>query len=67
MEIEMEDTEDFIIDIDSSDLKDPLAVVEYVDDIYTCYRETQILKALHCDSKEASIGRYDCHVISMQI
>ncbi|XVF20715.1 hypothetical protein REPUB_Repub12eG0027000 [Reevesia pubescens] len=42
MEIEMEDTEDFIIDIDISDLKDPLAVVEYVDDIYTCYRESEV-------------------------
>lgn len=38
----MEDVEDSIIDIDSSDLKDPLAVVEYVDDIYAYYRETEV-------------------------
>lgn len=42
MELEMEDVEDSIIDIDSSDLKDPLAVVEYVDDIYAYYRETEV-------------------------
>lgn len=42
MELEMEDVEDSIIDIDSSDSKDPLAVVEYVDDIYAYYTETEV-------------------------
>ncbi|XVF00769.1 hypothetical protein REPUB_Repub04eG0029900 [Reevesia pubescens] len=42
MEFEMEDTTDSIIDIDNSDLKDPLALVEYVDDIYAYYRETEV-------------------------
>ncbi|XP_021286399.1 G2/mitotic-specific cyclin-2-like isoform X2 [Herrania umbratica] len=42
MEFEMEDVEDSIIDIDSNDSKDPLAVVEYVDDIYAHYRETEV-------------------------
>ncbi|XVE67280.1 hypothetical protein DITRI_Ditri08aG0148000 [Diplodiscus trichospermus] len=46
MEFEMEDVEDSIIDIDSSDSKDPLALVEYVDDIYAYYRETEIIFAL---------------------
>ncbi|XVF68064.1 hypothetical protein PTKIN_Ptkin10aG0173200 [Pterospermum kingtungense] len=41
MEFEMEDVEDSIIDIDSSYSKDPLAVVEYVDDIYAYYRQTE--------------------------
>ncbi|XP_030943898.1 G2/mitotic-specific cyclin-2-like [Quercus lobata] len=40
-EIEMEDVEEPVIDIDSSDLKDPLAVVEYIDDITAYYRETE--------------------------
>ncbi|KAK9987557.1 hypothetical protein SO802_027796 [Lithocarpus litseifolius] len=40
-EIEMEDVEEPIIDIDSSDLKDPLAVVEYINDITAYYRETE--------------------------
>ncbi|KAL5856268.1 hypothetical protein ACOSQ4_006070 [Xanthoceras sorbifolium] len=39
---EMEDVEDPILDIDSSDLEDPLAVVEYVDDIYAHYWKTEI-------------------------
>ncbi|WRX15884.1 Cyclin [Theobroma cacao] len=42
MEFEMEDVEDSIIDIDRNDSKDPLAVVEYVDDIYAYYRETEV-------------------------
>ncbi|KAK0583164.1 hypothetical protein LWI29_034148 [Acer saccharum] len=37
-----EDVEDPILDIDSNDLEDPLAVVEYVDDIYAYYRKTEI-------------------------
>ncbi|GAV60129.1 Cyclin_N domain-containing protein/Cyclin_C domain-containing protein [Cephalotus follicularis] len=40
-EIEMEDVEKPIMDIDSSDLKDPLAVFEYVNDIYAYYKETE--------------------------
>ncbi|XP_062176696.1 G2/mitotic-specific cyclin-2-like [Alnus glutinosa] len=40
-EDEMEDVEDLVIDIDSSDLKDPLAVVEYIDDIFAYYRKTE--------------------------
>ncbi|KAJ4715858.1 Cyclin [Melia azedarach] len=39
---EMVDIEDPIMDIDSIDLKNPLAVVEYVDDIYTHYRKIEI-------------------------
>lgn len=38
----MEDVEDLVIDIDSSDLKDPLAVVEYIDDIIAYYRKTEV-------------------------
>lgn len=37
----MEDVEEPVIDIDSSDLKDPLAVVEYIDDIIAYCRETE--------------------------
>lgn len=40
-EIEMEDVEDPVIDIDRSDLKDPLAVVEYIDDIMAYYKGTE--------------------------
>lgn len=40
-EDEMENVEDLVIDIDSSDLKDPLAVVEYIDDIIAYYRKTE--------------------------
>ncbi|KAG6653636.1 hypothetical protein CIPAW_05G091400 [Carya illinoinensis] len=41
-EIEMEDVEDPVIDVDSSDLKDPLAVVEYIDDIIAYCRKTEV-------------------------
>ncbi|CAH9145288.1 unnamed protein product [Cuscuta epithymum] len=41
-EIEMEDVEDYVIvDIDSPDKKDALAVVEYIDDIYAYYKKTE--------------------------
>ena len=38
----MEDVEDPVIDIDRSDLKDPLAVVEYIDDIMAYYKGTEV-------------------------
>lgn len=38
----MEDVEDPVIDVDSSDLKDPLAVVEYIDDIIAYCRRTEV-------------------------
>ncbi|KAM0945174.1 putative cyclin domain-containing protein [Dioscorea sansibarensis] len=43
--VEMEDQEEdeYIPDIDSFDSKNPLAVVDYVDDIYTFYRRTEDL------------------------
>ncbi|XP_060199941.1 G2/mitotic-specific cyclin-2-like [Lycium barbarum] len=43
-EIEMEDAEDWsIVDIDSSDKKNSLAVVEYIDDIYAYYKKAEIV------------------------
>lgn len=39
---ELEVTEDPILDIDGRDLKNPLAVVEYVDDIYAYYRKIEV-------------------------
>lgn len=42
-EVEMEDiTDEPVVDIDSSDKKNPLAVVEYIDDIYSYYRKSEI-------------------------
>ncbi|PHT82089.1 hypothetical protein T459_15104 [Capsicum annuum] len=41
-EIEMEDTEDWsVVDIDSSDKKNKLTVVEYIDDIYAYYKKAE--------------------------
>ncbi|KAK6916808.1 Cyclin, N-terminal [Dillenia turbinata] len=43
VEVEMHDAvDDHILDIDSLDLENPLAVVEYVDDIYAYYRKVEI-------------------------
>ncbi|KAJ7957967.1 Cyclin [Quillaja saponaria] len=41
-EVEMEDiSEELIVDIDSCDKKNHLAVVEYIDDIYTYYKKAE--------------------------
>ncbi|KAL5699910.1 hypothetical protein ACHQM5_025438 [Ranunculus cassubicifolius] len=42
-EDEMEDAVDeSVMDIDSDDADNPLAVVEYVDDIYSHYKKTEV-------------------------
>ena len=46
-EVEMEDVaeeeeDDSVEDIDSCDKKNPLAVVEYIDDLYTFYRKSEV-------------------------
>ncbi|KAH7852730.1 hypothetical protein Vadar_028446 [Vaccinium darrowii] len=42
VEVEMEDVEENpVMDIDSGDVKDPLAVVEYIESIHAHYRETE--------------------------
>ncbi|XP_074343291.1 G2/mitotic-specific cyclin-1-like [Apium graveolens] len=42
-EVEMEEAdEDLILDIDSVDKKDPLAVVEYIDDLYAHYKKAEV-------------------------
>lgn len=45
----MEDVaEEPIVDIDSCDKKNPLAVVEYIDDIYNFYKKLEVRWNLHC-------------------
>ncbi|KAJ8636295.1 hypothetical protein MRB53_010562 [Persea americana] len=45
-EIEMTDLDaEPVLDIDSSDFNNPLAVVDYVEDIYTYYRQTENLSS----------------------
>ncbi|XP_022940020.1 LOW QUALITY PROTEIN: G2/mitotic-specific cyclin-2-like [Cucurbita moschata] len=42
-EVEMEDIEEEpVMDIDSCDKKNQLAVVEYIDDLYACYRRAEV-------------------------
>ncbi|KAE9456830.1 hypothetical protein C3L33_11249, partial [Rhododendron williamsianum] len=44
MEVEMEDTsEEPVVDIDGNDKKNPLAVVEYIDDIYSYYKKVEVV------------------------
>ena len=38
----MEDVEEPVMDIDTCEAKDPLAVVEYIDDIYDFYKKTEV-------------------------
>ncbi|XP_073133993.1 cyclin-B2-3-like [Henckelia pumila] len=47
-EVEMEDIdeEETIVDIDSCDKKNPLAVTEYIDDIYAHYKKTESLSCV---------------------
>ena len=50
-EVEMTDPDaEPDVDIDSSDSNNPLAVVDYVEDIYTYYRQTEVkfLSAYFC-------------------
>lgn len=42
-EIEMEDSEEVAPDIDSCDAGNSLAVVEYVDELYSFYRKTEVI------------------------
>lgn len=39
---EDEEEEEQVTDIDSSDKKNPLAVTEYIDDIYTYYKKMEV-------------------------
>lgn len=46
-EVEMEDiSEEPVVDIDSCDMKNPLAVVEYIDDIYAYYKRAEVLTSV---------------------
>ncbi|KAJ0024661.1 hypothetical protein Pint_09231 [Pistacia integerrima] len=46
-EVEMEDvSEEPVADIDSGDKKNPLAVVEYIDDLYNFYRKAEVRKSV---------------------
>ncbi|XP_022133019.1 LOW QUALITY PROTEIN: G2/mitotic-specific cyclin-2-like [Momordica charantia] len=49
-EVEMEDIEEeAVIDIDSRDTKDPLAVVEYIDELYAYYRKAEVSSCVPSD------------------
>lgn len=39
---DIDDVEEPVVDIDSGDKKNPLAAVEYIDDIYTYYKKTEV-------------------------
>lgn len=44
----MEDTsEEPVVDIDGNDKKNPLAVVEYIDDIYSYYKKVEVVYNFH--------------------
>ena len=44
----MEDiVEEPIVDIDGRDAKNPLAVVEYVEDLYAYYRKMEVHRTIH--------------------
>lgn len=41
-----EEEEEAVMDIDSCDKKNPLAVVDYIDDIYDFYKKNEVSKLL---------------------
>ena len=44
----MEDiSEEPVVDIDSGDKRNPLAVVEYIDDIYAYYKKVEVVHIFH--------------------
>ncbi|KAK4284909.1 hypothetical protein QN277_001678 [Acacia crassicarpa] len=55
-EVEMEDVEEPVMDIDVCDAKDPLAVVEYIDEIYEFYRK---IENTSCVSPDYMAGQFD--------
>ncbi|CAN6478516.1 unnamed protein product [Victoria cruziana] len=57
-EIEMEEADSPIASIDKSDAKNPLAVVEYIEEIYNHYRKTEIMSCVPEDymSKQPDIN-----------
>lgn len=36
-----------VVDIDGNDKKNPLAVVEYIDDIYSYYKKVEVVNNFH--------------------
>lgn len=40
---DIDDEEDSVVDIDSPDKNNPLAVVEYIDDMYAYYKKTEVM------------------------
>lgn len=53
----MEDImEEPLVDIDGCDLKNPLAVVEYVEDLYTHYRKMEVIA--HCFNVLVPLGNH---------
>ncbi|KAF3781120.1 Cyclin-B2-2 [Nymphaea thermarum] len=57
-EIEMEEADSPIASIDKDDVKNPLAVVDYIEDIYNHYRRTEIMSCVPEDymSKQTDIN-----------
>ncbi|KAF7810731.1 G2/mitotic-specific cyclin-2-like [Senna tora] len=55
-EVEMEDVEEPVMDIDTCDTKNPLAVVEYVDDIYEFYKK---IENSSCVSPDYMTAQFD--------
>lgn len=49
--------EEQVTDIDSSDKKNPLAVTDYIDDIYTYYKKMEVKYLLSC-SITSKFGSY---------
>jgi len=59
----MEDVQEPVLDIDACDRKDPLAVVEYVDDIYILYKKIEVTFDF-CSPKHP--GLWPCCIINTE-
>ncbi|CAI0382118.1 unnamed protein product [Linum tenue] len=46
MEVEKEEGQDSVVDIDACDKNNPLAVTEYINDLYTFYRKSEVTSAV---------------------
>jgi len=65
----MEDAEDSIVDIDCGDLKDTLAVVEYIDDIYAYYKKSEVIQSalgIHSLNLFAAFVHWD-YLVSLNV
>lgn len=50
---DVDDDDDPLVDIDNCDKTNPLAVVEYIDDLYQFYKKAEVIHVSDCNLKRS--------------